>query len=292
MKPTPVQARLLRDLSAPDLWLEGFDGARKWRVNEAAGRTRYLITSATAKVLLDNEWIRRVYEDRLGYGQYRLTDAGRATLAALKDGGFQDRKRARASMTEAFIVEALARRHCGPAAFFHANFEVGRDRVDGVAMELYESGGYIVTAYEIKVQRGDFLREIKNGRKNRFIREYADEFIFAVPHGLIGADEVPALDGLLYVSDEGKCRIQKRPMRMLGPDGKKIPLSRPLVGAMLKKRGRMERQALRLALWLAKSLEGRAGTDIRESERTLLHEQKHMHHYAVRLGIINKDGDV
>jgi hypothetical protein len=282
------------------MWLEGSDYARRWRLTEMDKGVRYLVPLGTAQLLLKRGWIADVYQDRYGAHQYRLTDVGRSVLSTLKAKDFEGPPRVGPKMTEAFIVEALARRHPGPASFFHANFEVGNgsiggSRVDGLAMELYASGGYIVTAYEIKVSRGDFKREMKAARKNRFIRECADEFVFVCPQGLIREDEVGPTDGLLYVRPDGSTRIQKRPLRILGPDGKKPLLARPMVAAMLKKRGRMERQALRVAFWMGRFLEGvakRGKVELWEGEKNLLREQKYMHEMALRLGIINKDGDV
>jgi hypothetical protein len=55
-------------------------------------------------------------------------------------------------------------------------------------------------AYEIKVDRRDFLNEINNPQKR--LRAYAvcDNYWFAVPEKLVSADEVPPECGLMWIS--------------------------------------------------------------------------------------------
>lgn len=77
-------------------------------------------------------------------------------------------------------------------------FQLHFRRVDLLAVRLYNSGPPLV-AYEIKVDRGDFLSEIKNPSKRIEAQEFAAEFWLAAPEGLIQRDEVPEGCGLVEV---------------------------------------------------------------------------------------------
>jgi hypothetical protein len=54
-------------------------------------------------------------------------------------------------------------------------------------------------AYEIKVSRSDYLRELKSPRKRAPALRYSTEFYFAVPKGLVKPEEVPPDCGLIEV---------------------------------------------------------------------------------------------
>lgn len=59
-----------------------------------------------------------------------------------------------------------------------------------------------VVAYEIKVNRNDFLND------NKWVKylRCCNEFYFVCPKGLIDKGEVPENVGLIYISDKGKAR--------------------------------------------------------------------------------------
>jgi len=54
-------------------------------------------------------------------------------------------------------------------------------------------------AYEIKIDRQDFLRELKNAEKREKAYAVCDRYWFIVPHGLVEAKEVPPECGLMWV---------------------------------------------------------------------------------------------
>src|SRR5262249_38652444 len=64
-------------------------------------------------------------------------------------------------------------------------------------------------AYEIKVDRRDFLDELKNPEKRRRAYAIADHYWFVVPEELVTEDEVPPECGLIWVS-----RGETRPTMM------------------------------------------------------------------------------
>lgn len=64
-----------------------------------------------------------------------------------------------------------------------------------------------VIAYEAKVSREDFAREVANPEKRAVARLFSDVFLFATPAGLVGPDEVPSDCGLVEVDQQGRVRL-------------------------------------------------------------------------------------
>lgn len=73
-------------------------------------------------------------------------------------------------------------------------------RLDAWAMNVWPSGGYTTIAYEIKVSRGDFLREMKDAHKRDWALTFTDEFYFVAPRHLISVKELPENCGLVEVT--------------------------------------------------------------------------------------------
>lgn len=76
--------------------------------------------------------------------------------------------------------------------------QLWKRRVDALAVRLYNSGPPLV-AYEIKVDRGDFLSEIRNPDKRAEAMSVASAYYLAAPEGLIAHEEVPDGCGLVTV---------------------------------------------------------------------------------------------
>jgi hypothetical protein len=64
-------------------------------------------------------------------------------------------------------------------------------------------------AYEVKVNRGDFLGEIKNPDKREPFLRFSNLFFFAAPVGLIKVHEVPDAIGLIEIHGDGFWQISK-----------------------------------------------------------------------------------
>jgi hypothetical protein len=67
---------------------------------------------------------------------------------------------------------------------------------DALAMSLWPSRGLHLLGFEIKVNRGDWLRELKDPAKAEAIAQYCDYWIMLAPKGLIPPSELPATWGL------------------------------------------------------------------------------------------------
>lgn len=78
--------------------------------------------------------------------------------------------------------------------------DIAQRRID-LFMISAEKGNY-TTAFEIKVSRGDFLKDIKDSLKQRGARLYATNFFYVAPEGLIKPEEVPVWAGLMEYSFE------------------------------------------------------------------------------------------
>jgi hypothetical protein len=72
-------------------------------------------------------------------------------------------------------------------------------RVDGLAINTYESKHYRRIAFEIKIARGDFLSELKNPDKRLGGQMISNQFFFVAPEGIIRNEEVPDGCGLILV---------------------------------------------------------------------------------------------
>jgi hypothetical protein len=111
------------------------------------------------------------------------------------------------------ILRQLAKRHNGktPDAFFtevkngSTWFNGNLMRLDAVAFKKSWQNPCI-TAYEVKVDRQDFLRDDKwPGYRN-----YCHRLYFACPTDLIAANELPEDVGLVYYNPEKDCLYTKR----------------------------------------------------------------------------------
>jgi hypothetical protein len=89
--------------------------------------------------------------------------------------------------------------------------------IDFLAMHTFQGGrgdgrGLKAVAYEIKISRADFAREIKRPEKRAFAESIADECFFATPAGLLRVDEVPEGWGLVEANKAG-LRVIKHPLQ-------------------------------------------------------------------------------
>jgi len=77
------------------------------------------------------------------------------------------------------------------------------NRIDAFWMADTPSKGLRRIAYEIKVSRSDFQREIKDPRKRRAALRVSNQFFFVTPKGLLKPEEIPLECGLKEMNDEG-----------------------------------------------------------------------------------------
>lgn len=80
--------------------------------------------------------------------------------------------------------------------------DIAQRRID-LFMISAEKGNY-TTAFEIKVSRQDFLKDMKNNLKQRGARLYSSNFFYVAPKGMINSEEIPVWAGLMEYDFEDK----------------------------------------------------------------------------------------
>lgn len=96
-------------------------------------------------------------------------------------------------------------------------FPVGQRFLDVFAVNTWQSSAYRSVAYEIKVSRADFDREIRDPDKRLAAENLADECFFVVPAGLLRPDEVPEGWGLIVATANGLKVVKKAMQRQPAP---------------------------------------------------------------------------
>jgi hypothetical protein len=133
------------------------------------------------------------------------------------------------------IHDALIRKFPAPewAIFFEVANGLGlsdRRYADAIAMSLFPSRGLDVNGFEVKTDRGDWLRELKAPQKADAIASYCDFWWLVTSNDKIAPkDEVPKTWGLLVLKD-GDLRQVKRAERM-----KPKKIDRAFMGAMFRR---------------------------------------------------------
>jgi hypothetical protein len=121
-------------------------------------------------------------------------------------------------MTAADITKLLAKRYKPPLYAFFPEFRnatgFDSDRAaDALALGLYRSRGYFVHGFEIKVQRADWLRELKDEKKADVIGKYCDRWWVVATPGVIQPGEVPDAWGWMEASTNKLKGMKEAPTR-------------------------------------------------------------------------------
>lgn len=80
---------------------------------------------------------------------------------------------------------------------------------DALAIGTWPSRGIYATGFEIKVQRGDFLKELSQPEKADEIGRFCRHWFIAAPIGLVKPAELPLNWGLVEVKEDGKLKWTK-----------------------------------------------------------------------------------
>lgn len=109
--------------------------------------------------------------------------------------------------------------------------------IDFYAFNCWESKGFLRVAYEVKVYRGDFKRELDEPGKRQPAMKLSNEFYFICPEGMLGVDEIPPGCGLRDVNATGRIRTRLRaPKREVTEPGL------PFMAAMARRVAAMEKE--------------------------------------------------
>lgn len=94
--------------------------------------------------------------------------------------------------------------------------------IDAFALNLWPSKKFWRVAYEIKVDRGDFIRELEDPTKRAQALLLSNEFYFALAPGIFGHADLSKYDiwdeGILEIQEDGSIKtIQKARKRAAYP---------------------------------------------------------------------------
>lgn len=108
------------------------------------------------------------------------------------------------------VIELLRHHHTTKqnqwATFVELRNGTGMHSITGIdffAVNTWPSKHFHTIAYEIKVSRSDFAKELQWPDKRAFAESVANQCMFVVPNGLVRPDEVPEGWGLIYADAGG-----------------------------------------------------------------------------------------
>lgn len=139
-------------------------------------------------------------------------------------------------ITEVHLIEMLSRRFPPPEWAFlsHVKSATGFVREnrtsDAICMNLWPSRGLEIHGFEIKCNRGDWLKELRNPRKAEDVAQFCDRWWLVVSDkSIVLTGELPGTWGLLVPFGKGlKC--VKAPEKQ-----SVIAVDRPFLAAVLRK---------------------------------------------------------
>jgi len=121
------------------------------------------------------------------------------------------------------IIDALKKEYVGWARFEEFRLESGcgyysEKRIDFFAMRCNPSKRIERRAFEVKISRSDFTKEMRRPLKRWGGMLFSNRFYYATPVGLIKPSELPDECGLVEVDDTGEVHVKiKAPYRETMP---------------------------------------------------------------------------
>lgn len=99
-------------------------------------------------------------------------------------------------------------------------WEGSEQRLDGWSISLWPSLGKVITAYEVKTSRSDFLREIRQPQKREAGLKRSNQFFFATTRGVVKDEsEIPTECGWMLFENGALKTMKEAPFReCAGPD--------------------------------------------------------------------------
>ncbi len=126
-------------------------------------------------------------------------------------------------MTGDEVLAALALRYSRPEFFFFREASFGGSRMDALALCCYASRGWSTVGFEVKVDRGDWLRELAEPSKAEPLWSRVDAWIVVSPQEpeVVREAELPAGWGWMTATSRG-CRSRRSPVNREAP----VPMDR------------------------------------------------------------------
>lgn len=212
-KPSPAQAILMRSMS--------IDGAHaRAELNKKGEILEVFPYGFNARILpntfsacLKNGWIDKIVEEKESFGGYKYTNVnyviseiGKQVLSMLSEDDFVLQ---RPNMTAKDVLDLLHRRYKEPEWLLIPEMRMGtgyggyrEKRLDAWAINTYPSTGHTKIAFEIKVYRSDFLKEISNPEKRIPGMTVSDYFYLVTLEDVAKPEEIPDDCGWIIVKDK------------------------------------------------------------------------------------------
>ncbi len=214
-KPTSPQAIMLRELASNGACAYADLDSNK-HCYKAVGchllstpdKSWLSINPATIGALIKHGWLEQTDH------KYVISQIGRETLAEL---GGSDFVCDRPKFTADEIGDLLRARYPAPDWVFFRELRLGTgygrnvdQRIDAWVMHTWPSKGFLKIAFEIKVYRSDFLKELQDPAKRRPALCVSNQFYFVGPKGLMAKYEIPDECGLMEVLADGEIKTAKQ----------------------------------------------------------------------------------
>lgn len=89
-------------------------------------------------------------------------------------------------------------------------------RLDVMVLDCYNSNGFRIDGFEIKVSTSDLRRELEDPEKHVAFFDVIDYYTLAVPAGVAEPlmDVIPKKWGILIVNEDGTTRYKRRPLAL------------------------------------------------------------------------------
>lgn len=219
-KPTPAQANLLKAISKNGWYVDASTdrNGRCYRASvrdEKDWKSHEVIRPGTFRACLKNGWIIEDTKDSW-HNKFKISTLGELILMDLSDEDFISEKPA---VSTKDILSVLRDKYRPPEWIFFPELRFGTgysgmamSRIDAWAMSCWRSkhANYLKIAFEIKVYRSDFIKEIKDPRKRKPAFAISNQYYFAAPKGMLLLSEIPEDCGLMEVDADGKITTAKK----------------------------------------------------------------------------------
>lgn len=150
--------------------------------------------------------------------EYMIAARGIEVVRKLRTEDFEPKKTVKPYLTASEIKAALQEWHGSDGGWiFLTEFEIEGRRIDAYALGVWMGTRYLAIGYEIKVNRGDLLSELRNPEKRAVAMRHCHQFYFVTPMGLAHHTDFPDDCGLIEIwKDKSKRIVIDAPIRDVG----------------------------------------------------------------------------
>ncbi len=150
--------------------------------------------------------------------EYKITDLGIMIVGEMRTEDFEPKKTIKPYFNDSEIKAILQEWHNDDGGWiFLTEFAIEGRRIDAYALGLWIATRYLSIGYEIKVNRGDLLSELKNPEKRAVAMKHCHQFYFVTTKGLAHHTEFPEDCGLIEIwKNKSRHVVIDAPVRDIG----------------------------------------------------------------------------